>query len=92
VKKIIDKKLKKRKEEIRKRTKKRNWKEQLLPVLQASNIHYEIDGRHKGIAHKGIGVIHLLAQKIGLINELNNKVNVLKRHLPYLKSDHIWAV
>ena len=89
MKKIIDKKLKKRKEEIRKRTKKRNWKEQLLPMVQASNIHYEIDGRHKGIAHGGIGVIHLLAQKIGLINELDNNVNVLKRHLPYHESDHI---
>ena len=33
-------------------------------MLQASNIHYEVDERHQGIAHGGIGVVHLLAQKI----------------------------
>ncbi len=70
VKRIIGKKLNKRKQKIRKRTKKRNWKEQLLPILQASNIHYEMDGRYQGIAHGGIGAIHLLAQKIGLIDEI----------------------
>ncbi|SMC52930.1 hypothetical protein SAMN02746065_103253, partial [Desulfocicer vacuolatum DSM 3385] len=49
MKRIIDKKINKRKQKIRKRTKKRNWKEQLSPMLQASNIHYEMDGRYKGI-------------------------------------------
>jgi len=74
------------------KTKKRNWKEQLLPMLQASNIHYEMDGRYQGIAHGGIGAIHLLAQKIGLIDEINEKVNVLKRYLPYHESDHIFNI
>ena len=89
MKRIIGKKLNKRKQKIRKRTKKRNWKEQLLPMFQASNIHYEMDGRYQGIAHGGLGAIHLLAQKIGLIDEINEKVNVLKRYLPYHESDHI---
>lgn len=89
MKRIIGKKLNKRKQKIRKKTKKRNWKEQLLPMMRASNIHYEVDDRHQGIAPGGIGVIHLLAQKTGLIDEINAKVNVLKRHLPYHESDHI---
>ncbi len=56
---------------------------------QAPNIHYEMDGRYQGIAHGGIGAIHLMAQKIGLIDEINEKVSVLKRYLPYHESDHI---
>jgi len=39
-------------------------------MLQSSNSHYEMDGRYQGIAHGGIGVIHLLSRKIGLIDEI----------------------
>ncbi len=51
-------------------------------MLQASNIHYEMDGRYQAIAHGGIGAIHLLAQKIGLIDEINEKVSVLSWGYP----------
>jgi len=36
-------------------------------MLKASNIHYEFDGCHQGISYGGIGLIHLLAQKTGLV-------------------------
>ncbi len=58
-------------------------------MFQASNIHYEVDGRYQGISLGGIGAIHLLAQKTGLIDEINENVNVLKCHLPYHESDHV---
>ena len=77
MKKSIHKKLKKRKQKIKKRTKKQNWEEQQTPMLEASNIHYEVDGRNQGISQGGIGAIHLLAQKTGLIDEINQNVNVL---------------
>jgi hypothetical protein len=35
-------------------------------MFQGSNIHYEVDGRHNGIAQGGIGVIHRLAKRLGL--------------------------
>ena len=69
MKKSIHKKLKKRKQKIKKRTKKQNWEEQQTPMLEASNIHYEVDGRNQGISQGGIGAIHLLAQKTGLIDD-----------------------
>lgn len=89
MKKSIVKKLKKRKEKIRKRTRKRNWEDQASPMLQASHIHYDVDERHQGISYGGVGFIHMMAEKTGLVDNLNEAVNVLKRHLPYHESDHI---
>jgi len=43
----------------------------------------------RGISYGGIGAIHLLARKTGLIRRLDEKVNVLKLHVPYFESDHI---
>ncbi len=85
----IDKKLAKRKRKISKKLKKRNWPQQPHPMFKASNIHYEFDGRHQGISYGGIGLIHLLARKIGLLKEIDNNLELLKRHLPYHESDHV---
>ena len=85
----IYKKLAKRKRKIAKRTKRKNWEAQSKPMFKASNIHYEFDGRQKGISYGGIGIIHLLAQKTGLIKEIDNNLELLKRHLPYHESDHV---
>jgi hypothetical protein len=59
------------------------------PMFSASNIHYEIADRTRGIAAGGIGAIHLLARKIGLIDDINGELHLLKRHLPYFESDHV---
>lgn len=59
------------------------------PVLAASNIHYEISDRVRGISYGGIGAFHLLAQKIGLVDAINNRLHLLKIYLPYHESDHV---
>ncbi|MBW2591928.1 MAG: transposase, partial [Deltaproteobacteria bacterium] len=59
------------------------------PMLSASNIHYDVDGRNKGIANGGIGIIHQMVGKCGLVNEIDRHLELLKRHLPYHESDHI---
>lgn len=89
MKKSVGKKIKNRKKKIKKRTRRRNWEEQNRPMLSGSNIHYDFDGRNKGIANGGIGIIHTLAQRTGLINEIDEQLEVLKRHLPYHESDHV---
>jgi len=89
VNKNISKKLAKRKKKISKRLQKRHWTQQARPMLKASNIRYEIDGRHQGITHGGIGLIHLLAKNTGLLSEIDDNLHLLKRHLPYHESDHI---
>lgn len=58
-------------------------------MFSVSNIHYEIDGRHKGIASGGIGAIRLMNKKLGFIEEIDDLLHLLKLHLPYHESDHV---
>ena len=81
--------LAKRKRKIAKRLKRKQWKKQPKPMFTASNIHYVMDGRHEGIAHGGIGAIHLMNKKTGFIEEVDRVLHLLKRHLPYHESDHV---
>jgi len=59
------------------------------PRFAASNIHYEFALRDRGIAHGGIGAIHLLARRSGLIDAIDERLHLLKFHLPYHESDHV---
>jgi hypothetical protein len=59
------------------------------PMFTARNIHYEISARHHGIAHGGIGAMHALARHIGLIDAIDERLHLLKIHLPYHESDHV---
>jgi len=83
------KKITKRSNSISNITKKRNWKDQPLPMINASNINYDIDGRLSGIACGGIGVIQQMIKQLGLVDKINIRLNLLKRHIPYFESDHI---
>ena len=62
------------------------------PIMTASNIHYEIAGRSRGIAVGGIGAMHQLVRQIGLIDALDRRLELLKIHLPYHESDHVLAL
>ena len=81
--------LRNRKQRIARRLKPRGWSEQRKPMFSGRNIQYEMAEKAQGIGCAGIGAIHLMAQKIGLVDLLNREVSVLKRHLPYHESDHI---
>jgi len=89
VKKDNTKILAKRNRKITKRLERKQWKNQLKPMFTASNIHYEMDGRHQGIACGGIGAIHLMNKNSGLVEEIDSVLHLLKRHLPYHESDHV---
>lgn len=58
-------------------------------MFSGSNIHYEVAEKTQAIGCGGIGAIHLLCQRIGLVDLLDEKVEVLKRHVPYHESDHV---
>jgi hypothetical protein len=81
--------LRNRKNRIARRLKARFWTEQPEPMFAASNIHYEMADKAQAVACGGMGAIHLMCQKIGLVQDIDEKVSVLKRHLPYHESDHV---
>ena len=52
-------------------------------------MHYDVAERVQAIACGGIGVIHRLAGRVGLIDAINRNLHLLKVHLPYHESDHV---
>jgi hypothetical protein len=77
------------KKQIERRLRPIDWEDQGAPMISASNIHYEIAERARGIAVGGIGAIHMLSRRVGLPSVINSKLDILKRHLPYWESDHV---
>jgi hypothetical protein len=61
-------------------------------MMTARNIHYEIADRCHVVAVGGIGAIHALVRKIGLIEAINERLPLLHLHLPYHESDHVLAL
>jgi hypothetical protein len=59
------------------------------PVLTASNIHYEVAAKTRGIGGGGIGAIHLLVRTLGLAEAIDQRLHLLKYRLPYHESDHV---
>jgi hypothetical protein len=58
-------------------------------MMAASNIQYEVAQRSRGLACGGIGAVHLLARRTGLVDAIDRRLHLLKVHLPYHESDHV---
>ena len=84
--------LRKRKRKIGKRLDRRRRPEKEGPVFAATNIEYEMAERTRAIDCGAVGAFHMLAQKTGLIDAIDRRVEVLKNHAPYHESDHILNV
>ena len=59
------------------------------PVFGAGRVRYEIGARINAMSYGGIGVVRELVSKLGLAAEINRRLTLLKRHLPYHESDHV---
>jgi hypothetical protein len=86
---ILRRKLADRKRRIERRLDKKDIRGLERPMFTASNIKYELGDRVQGLAHGGIGAIHLLARRCGLIAAIDQRLHLLKIHLPYHESDHV---
>lgn len=82
-------KLRNRKRRIQYRLREIDWPPQDEPMFAASNIHYDLSERTRGLGCGGIGAMHRLARKVGLIEDLDRHVEVLKLYRPYHESDHV---
>jgi hypothetical protein len=78
-----------RKRRIQHRLRERAWARQDRPMFTARNIHYELADKVRGLGPGGIGAVHHLARRMGLIEALDRRLHLLKIHLPYHESDHV---
>lgn len=59
------------------------------PELGQRSFSYELSERTAAVPYGGVAVIHELVQKLGLPKALDEGLDLLKRHRPYLESDHV---
>jgi len=81
--------LRSRKRKLARRLRRKQYEDQRRPMLSARNIQYEMADRTRAIECGGIGAFHVLAQKVGLIPEIDRRLQLLKQHKPYHESDHV---
>jgi len=81
--------LRRSKQRIEHRLRERDWAPQDKPMLSARNIHYELSSRDRAIQAGGIGAMQLLSHRLGLAKAIDDKLKLLKVHLPYSESDHV---
>lgn len=81
--------LRNRKNRIERRLAPKNWDHQPRPMFKASNIHYEMAERVQAVNCGGIGAMHLMVQRLGLVDDIDLNLKLLKVHLPYHESDHV---
>lgn len=59
------------------------------PMIQAGNLHYELAEKASGTAYGGIAAIHRFAEKIGLPEQIDQRLDLFKIHQPFHESDHV---
>ena len=85
----IPRQIEQRKRRIERRLDKSDNRGCQRPIMTASNIQYEIADRTQAVAPGGIGAMHLMARRLGLIDHIDRRLSLLKIHLPYHESDHV---
>ena len=81
--------LRQRKARIERRLGPKHWSAQAQPMLRGGNLRYEMAERAGAVGCGGVGAIHTLAQRLGLVDEIDAHLHLLKVHLPYHESDHV---
>jgi hypothetical protein len=81
--------LRQRKARIERRLGPKSWTAQAQPMLRGRNLRYEMAERTGAVGCGGLGAIHALAQRLGLVDEIDAHLHLLKVHLPYHESDHV---
>lgn len=57
--------------------------------LAAGKVRFETSDRVEAIPCGGIGAIHQLVRKVGLVSALNERLSLLKQRRPYSEADHV---
>lgn len=58
-------------------------------MLNSGKVHYEVGSNLDATSFGGIAAMHRLVTKVGLVEEIDERLQLLKLHLPYHESDHV---
>jgi len=58
-------------------------------MLGSGKVSYEIGGRIDATGFGGIAAVHRLVTRLGLVDQINAGLHLLKVHMPYHESDHV---
>jgi hypothetical protein len=58
-------------------------------MLNSGAVRYEVGGNIDATGFGGIAAVHRLVTKLGLVEQINDKLELLKVHRPYHESDHV---
>lgn len=61
-------------------------------MFGSGRVHYEVGGDADRTSLGGIGAVHRLVCKLGLPEQIDEGLNLLKVHLPYHESDHVLSL
>ena len=81
--------LRNRKRRIERRLAPRHWEDQPQAMMRGTNIHYELSDKTRASAYGGMGAVHTMVQRLGLVEDIDQSLQLLKVHLPYQESDHV---
>ena len=58
-------------------------------MFTSGKVHYEIGANPDVMSYGGIASMHRLVTKLGLSEQIDARLHLLKVHLPYHESDHV---
>ncbi len=58
-------------------------------MFGSGGVHYEVSASAEAMNYGGIVAAHRLVTKLGLVKQLDERLKLLKVHLPYHESDHV---
>jgi len=66
-----------------------HWQAREHTMFSSGKVHYEVSANTDAMNFGGIAAIHRLVTKLGLVEQLDKYLHLLKVHLPYHESDHV---
>jgi hypothetical protein len=86
------KRLERRKRRLAKRLDRRNRPAGAGRVFATAHVMYGMSERTTATNAGGVAAAHVLAKKLGLVDEIDRTLQLLKVHLPYHESDHVMNI
>jgi hypothetical protein len=66
-----------------------HWGVRPVPMLTTGKVGYEVGGNVDATCFGGVAAVHRLVTKLGLVERIDERLELLKLHLPYHESDHV---